>query len=459
MIVQATGDRPELSSDHPSRILEEDGDFRRLILDFSGEPFSSYSPSDLTVSGEGVEESCLAVVLEPPAVEAVVVTSPIFPDTSAIEVAVQIDGNPITAADAGFMTVLIDGERSQQPKMTDEGRFEIPISATPGDHTFEVIIESGYADPAIAAGAVTVSLKPDGPILSLAGDGLHPVAATEFTIPVIIDDEGRRGEIRLLPTEPIVGTDGAKVGAEVAFPDGRSVWSSGDPIPDALTVILDESVQTPENHVMRFVYESHPRDPDGDTRRIPLAVPVDLDHPRNQVLEQIIVAILLALLLLMIWAWLYVINRVAGRIRRPKRDVRWMRFRVEEGWTLPTDPPDATHRRPKHTWSRLEAGRLRAARKTYIFRVWKSPTTELSMSGSRRFIGLVGDGFQATEISGKSRELHESRLHRPIVMVDVSQGPPFEGVVMAPTDPAKPTAKQLTDYARRVLERLSPPDQ
>ena len=458
VIVQATGDAPVLSSDHPSRILEEDGDFRRLTLDFSDEPLSSFSPAEVAVRGEGVDESCLAVVLEPPSLDARIVTSPIFPDTSGIEIEVQVDGNPIAAVDARFMILLIDGKESQQPERTGEGRFEIPISSTAGDHTFEVRIESDYADPAIASGAFTVSLKPDGPILSLVGAGLDPVAATEFTIPITIDDEGRPGEIRLLPTDPIVGTDGAGVSVEVRFPEGRSAWGSSDAEkPRALTVSLGGCVQTPENHAMYLSYESDPSDPGGETRTLPLAVPVAIDCPRNPVLEAIIVVALLLILLLIIWVWLFGINRLAGRIRRP-RGMRYARFRVNEAWTLSADLPVEGHRRPKHTWSRIEAGGLRAVRKTYL-RVWKSPTVELSMAGSRRFIGLVGDGFQATEVSGRSADLSEARLHGPIVLVDVSEGPPFEGVVMAPIDPSRPAEKQLTDHMRRALKRIDPPDQ
>ena len=457
VIVQATGDPPVLSSDHHSRILEEDGDFRRLTLDFSGEPFSSFTTGELEVRGEGVDESCLAVVLEPPSVEARVATSPIFPDTPGVEIEIQVDGNPIAAADARFMTILVDGKESQRPERTGEGRFELPISSTAGDHAFEVRIESDYADSAIAAGTFTVSLKPDGPILSLAGAGIDPVAGTEFTIPITIDDEGRPGEIRLLPTGPVVGTDGAEVSVEVRFPDGRAVWISGDPEPDALTAVLGDSVQTPENHVMYLSYESDPQDPDGETRTIPLTVPVDIDHPRNPVLEAIIVGGILILLLLFIWLWLFGINRIAGRIRRP-RGMRYARFRVNESWTLASDLSDEDHHGIKHTPSRLEARPMLARRKTPL-RVWRVPYVELSMVGSGRLSGLIGAGFDAMEVSGRSEiRLSGNRLHQPIVLVDVSGGPAFKGVVMAPIDPSRPAEKQLTDHVRRALERLPPPD-
>lgn len=458
VIVQATGDPVVLSSDHPSRVLEEDDDFRRLTLDFSDEPLSAFSPAEVEVRGEGVDESCLAIVLEPPSIEARIVTSPIFPDTSHIEIEVEVDGNPITAVDSGFMTLLIDGEEYQQPEMTGEGQFEIPISPSVGDHAFEARIESDHADPAIASGAFTVLLKPDGPILRLVDAGLDLVTDTEFTIPITIDDEGRPGEIRLLRTGPIVGTDGSEVRVEVRFPDGRSVWNSSHPEkPPALMVSLGDSVQTPADHVMRLSYESVPSDPDGETRAIPLAVRVGFDHPRNPVLEAIIVAALLLLLLLIIWAWVYGINRLAGRIRRPRR-TRYARFRVNEDWTLASDIADASHRRIKYIPSRLEAGQLLARRKVPL-RVWQVPYVELSMVGSRQFSGLIGAGFDATEVSNRSEvRLSGNRLHQPIVVVDVSGGTPFNGVVMAPVDPSSPAEDQLTDHVRRVLERLPRPD-
>ncbi len=462
VIIRATGDRPRLSTDHPSAVEEEDGAARRLTLDFSEQPLSSYSPADIAVQGEGVDESCLAVVLNPPALEARVVTSPIFPDTPGVEIQVQTDGTSLAEADEEYLTVSIDGGEHLRPDAVDGGRLRLPPQDEVGDHAFEVRLESLYSDPAIASGAFTVSPKPDGPILGLAGSGLEPVADTEFTIPITIDDEGREGEIRLLPADPIVGTDGAAVSVEVLFPDGSPVWSSGDPLPDALTVVLGDSVQTPEDHVLHFDYESDPSDPAGDLQKIPIAVPVDIDHPRNLVLEAFITAALLFLLLLIIWAWLFGINRIAGRIRRPRR-MRYSRFRVDEGWALAADLTRDSHRSVKHTPGWLKGGRLRATRKTPL-RAWRFPYVDLSMEGSRRFIGMIGGGVVATEISGRSEKLpSESRLHNPIVLVDVSDGPPFEGVVMAPIDSSRdrsrPAEEQLAEHVRRALEQLPRPDQ
>ena len=457
VIVRATGDSPALSSDHPSQTPGEDGVGRTLTLDFSDVPLSSYAPSYVAVRGEGIDEACITLVLETPSLESHVVTSPIFPDSPNIQVRVEVGGIPIPVADVEHLSVSVNGERIVGLETVAEGLFQIPPQSVVGDHRLEVRLESDHAGPAVVVGSFAVSSKPDGPILRLAATGLDPVAATVFTIPIAIDDVGREGEIRLLAADPIIGTDGETVSVELRFPDDTSVWSSGSPKPNALTVILADSVQTPDRHILHLDYESDPSDPAGDLVKISLAVPVDIDHPRNLVLERIIVAVLLALLLLVIWAWLYVINRLAGRIRRPRRDIRWRRFRVDEAWILSADPTGEGHRRPKHTPSRLDAGRLRAKRKTYL-RVWKFPTVELSMDGSRRFIGLVGGGFRATEIQGRSAEFPEARLHGPIVLVDVSAGPPFEGVVMAPTDPSGPTEDQLTGHAARALERLRHPD-
>lgn len=453
VIVQAAGDSPVLATDHPFQSLEGDGPVRRLTLDFSEEPWSAYSPASVAVRGEGVEEACVAAVLEPPSLEARVVTSPIFPD-SPVEVVITANGRTLSVVDEGFLGVSVDGEAVSP--VVEQGTVRIPEQDV-GDHTVEVRLFSDHADPVITSVDFTVSPKPDGPILQLGVYRLAPVTDTQFTIPIIVDDDGRPGEIRLQLTGPIVGTDGSEVTVEVFFPNGGLVWSSGTDRPDALIVILGDSVQTPENHVLRLDYESHPSDPAGDIQTVPLAVQVDIDHPRNLVLERIIVAAMLALLVLVIWVWLYVINRIAGRIRRPRRDIRWIRLRVDEAWTLSSHPAGEGHRRPKHTPSRLDAGQLRAKRKMYI-RVWKSPTVELSIEGSRRFVGLVGDSFQGTEIRGRSAEFPGARLRGPIVLVDVSSGPPFEGVVMAPTDPSRPTEDQLTAHAMRALERLQPPD-
>lgn len=458
VVVRAAGSQAELSTDYSSQPLREEGGRLRLTLDFSDVAFSSVPRSVVAVRGEGIDEACVSFVLETPSLEARILTSPIFPDTQDIRIQVQVDGNPISTEDVKHLTLSIDGEEVARAEVVGEGTFRIPPQAVPGDHTFEATLNSAHAEPAIAMGGFSVTSKPDGPIMRLGRAALDLVASTEFAIPVTIDDVGREGEIRLLPTDPILGTDGEALSVEVRFPNGTSVWSSGSPAPDTLLVILGDSVQTPDNHILHVDYESDPSDPNGETRTIPLSVAVDIDHPRNPVIEAVIVGALLALLLVVIWVWLFGINRIAGRIRRPRR-IRWSRFRVSEGWALTADLQSEGHRRVKHTPSRLEAGRLLAKRKSSLL-AWRFPHVELSMEGSRKFMGVIGEGFDALEISGRSaRLLSESWLRRTVVLVDLAKGPPFEGVVMAPIDPSWPAEDQLTDYVRKALERLPRPEQ
>lgn len=455
VIIRATGDPPELSTGFASRVLEDDGGARRLTLDFAGEPLSSFSPSDLEVRGEGVDEACAVAVIEAPSLEAWVVTSPIFPDGPDIELSVEIDGRIPSAADEGFLTFSIDGEAVEREATGGDG-IRLPGRYEAGSHTFEVRLRSDYADPVIVPGSFIVSPKPDGPILRLVEPGPDPVASTEFIIPITIDDDGRPGYIRLLPADPVRDADGGSVGAVIRFPDGSSEWSSGDPAPGQVVVVLDDSVQTPENHILGFDYESDPADPAGDTRRVTMAVPVDIDHPRNPALERIIVAVFLLVLLAVLWGCLLAVNRIAGRIRRPK-GIRYSRFRVTEEWTLDAEITREDHRPVKHKPSLLEAGRLRARRKTPLL-AWRFPYVELSMEGSRGF-RVVGEGFGITEKPVRSVNLgSESRLRSPIVLVDMSIGPPYEGVVMASIDRARPAEEQLIARVRRALE-MSRPDQ
>ena len=457
VIVRAAGNQAELSSEYSSQTLAEEAGRLQLSLDFSDVVFSSLARSLVAVRGQRIDEACVSFVLETPSLEARILTSPIFPDTRDIRMQIRIDGNPLAADDEKYLNLSIDGEDVARPEAVGGGQFRIPRQRVVGEHEFEVRLESKHAKSAEDGGTFIVTLKPDGPILKLDRAALGPVAATEFTIPIVIDDVDREGQIRLLPVSPILGTDEEEVGVEVRFPNGRSVWSSDTPKPDALTVILSGSVQTPDNHVLHVDYESDPS-ADGDTRTIRLAVPVDIDHPRNLVIEAIIVAGLLALLLLVIWVWLFGINRIAGRIRRPRR-IRWSRFRVSEEWALAADLSSEGHRRVKHSPSRLEAGRLQAKRKSSLL-AWRFPHVELAMEGSRRFIGMIGEGFDALEVSGRSaRLLSESWLRRSVVLVDVSKGPPFEGVVMAPIDPSWPAEEQLTEHVREALEHLQRPEQ
>lgn len=453
VIIRATGDPPELSTGHTARILEDEEGARRLTLDFADEPLSSFSPSDLEVRGEGVDEACAAAVLEPPTLEAQVVTSPIFPDTPDIEFAVRIAGRIPSSADAGFLTISIDGE-DVESEAAGGGGFLAPGRYEEGSRAFEVRLRSDYADPVIVSGSFIVSPKPDGPILWLVEPGPGPVASTEFIIPIIIDDDGRSGEIRLLPVAPIIGADGSEVGVEIFFPDGSTEWSSGESAPDALTVVLDDSVQTPENHALGFGYESDPSDPAGDTQRVAVAVPVDIDHPRNRVLEWIIVAVFLLVLLAVLWGCLLAVNRFAGRIHRPK-GIYYSRFRVTEEGALAAPITREDYRPVKHKPSLLEAGRLRARQKTPLL-AWRFPYVELSMDRSRGF-RMIDDGFGADDKPVPSKKLNsDSRLHHPIVLVDMSVGPPYEGVVMAPIDHASPAEEQLTDRVRRALEMSRP---
>jgi len=455
VIIRATGDPPDLSTGFASRVLEDDGGARRLTLAFAGEPLSSFSPAALEVRGEGVDQACAVAVIEAPSLEARVETSPIFPDGPDIELSVEIDGRIPSAADEGFLTVSVDGE-AVESEATGGGIFRLPGRYEAGGHTFEVRLRSDYADPVVDSGSFIVSPKPDGPILRLAEPGPGPVASTEFIIPITIDDEGRPGEIRLLPAEPVRDADGGSVGAVIRFPDGSSEWSSGDLAPGHVLVVLDDSVQTPENHTLGFDYESDPSDPAGDTRRVTVAVPVDIDHPRNPALERIIVAAFLLVLLAVLWGCLLVVNQFNGRIRRPK-GIRYSRFRVTEEWTLAAPITSEGNRPVKYKPSLLEAGRLRARRKTPLL-AWRFPYWELSMDQSRGF-RVIGEGFDATEKPVRSKRLDSaSRLRSPIVLVDMSSGPPYEGVVMAPIDQASPAEEQLTARVRRALE-ISRPDQ
>ena len=453
VIVRAAGDEPELSTEHPFRGSAEDGAVV-LTLTFSEEaPLSLLSPNEVEVRGERVEKSCWSAALETPSMDVNISTSPIFSNTEDIEIQVEAGVAPLSSADEGFVTVLVDGEPVGF-EMVDDGRLSMPQQYAVGEHTLDVLLESRGAAPADASDIdFEVVRPPDGPIMS-ADSYPDKIEDTEFTIPITIDDEGRPGSIRLLPADPIVGTDGTEVSAEVLFPDGSSEWNSGEPKPDYIVVVLEDSVQTPPNHHFRFGYDSDPSDPAGETRGIPVAVPVGIDHPPNRFLERIIIGAFLLALLVIIWLWLYGINRLAGRIRR-RRKVLYAHFRADltdDGW-VPASGIDP--RLPRYSPSSLRAGRLRVERKT-PFLVWRPPCVVLSLEGRREFIGAVGD----LEVSGRSTDLSERRLDDLIVLVGLS-GPPFEGVVMAPTDPAalKSTEEQLADHVRRALKRLPPPDQ
>ena len=449
VVVVAEGDDAKLSTNHPAFRLDDADRARRITLDYPEAPFT---PAE--VRGEGVDEVCGALVLRTPALTIRVHTSPIFPDTP-VDFSLHADGAPLDQADEPFLEVVLDGG-PVTPERLGRGRFR-SSPLTVGDHTYRVRLLSDHADPASASTTFTVADLPDGPILRVTESRLGSVEATDFAIPIVIEDDGREGEIRLLPADSIVGTDGTEVGVELAFPDGAAAWVSGDSEPVELHVRLDNSVQTPDDHILRFAYVSDPADPAGETREISFEVSVDIDHPRNQTLEAILIGAMLALLLAFIWGWLYGINRIAGRIRRPRRG-RYATFRVGDDWTLVSDLAGADFRRPRHSPARLQAGDLRAVRKT-PWRPWRPPYVRLSLS-ERRFVGMVGSGHEATNVAGRTHDLRsERRLHEPIVVIDVSGGVPHPGVVMAPVDPSTPTEDQLAGYIREALSSIPAPEE
>ncbi len=448
-VVVAEGDSPELSTNHPAHRLEDGDRARRIVLDYSEVPYTSTE-----VHGEGVEEVCGSVVLEVPTLSIRIETSPIFPDTP-IDFSLLTGAAQLAEVDEPFLDFVLDGVLITPPRI-GSGRFRSPPLAV-GDHTFEVRLVSEHSDPATASVTFTVVDLPDGPILRVTEPALGSIEATEFAIPIVIEADGREGEIRLLPVDPILGTDGIPVGIELSFPDGATAWSSGDPEPVELHVRLDRSVQTPDDHILLFAYVTDPADPAGLTRQVPLAVSVSFDHPRNVAVETILIAAMLALLLALIWGWLYGINRVAGRIRRPRR-TRYTTFRVADGWTLVSDLSEAQLRRARHSPSTLQAGDLRAVRKT-PWRPWRPPYVRLSLAG-RRFVGVVGSGRDATNVSDRSPDLRsERRLHEPIVLIDVSGPAPHHGVVIAPVDPSTPTEDQFAGYVRDALASIPAPEE
>ena len=160
-----------------------------------------------------------------------------------------------------------------------------------------------------------------------------------------------------------------------------------------------------------------------------LAIDFEVTPRANPALVAVIVVGLMLLMLALLWAILYGVNRLIGRIPDPRRNrVRYAEFAVEVSPTeygeldmsLAEAPVDSQFRLPRRTPSRLDAGSLRMQRMVSPI-PWLPPYARIGMGtdviGAHQGPGLPGRTL-VTEGSyrGRARD-----ALGPLVVIGLSQ--------------------------------------
>jgi hypothetical protein len=191
-----------------------------------------------------------------------------------------------------------------------------------------------------------------------------------FSIDLQVDPKDG-GELCLTtPTAALTASDGSVINATAAIGGADCVRVEAGPVQ---TVTMDLTLDRSgfAHQVLEMPTRSVPAtNPDRAEDGV-LAIDFQVTPRANPTLVVVIVVALMLLMLALLWAILYGVNRLIGRIPDPRRNrVRYADFVAEMALTehgelevtLAEAPVDSQFRLPRRTSSRLDAGALRMDR-------------------------------------------------------------------------------------------------
>ena len=359
-----------------------------------------------------------------------------------VEFSLQADSQPLTPEQQSQITVFRD-DQELKTVWTDDGTLRDPAAPAPGTHTYRFELRGG--DPAgwvIDSFDVKAEPQPPGPIMELDHARLRPLLGTDLTVPVKTDDTP--GCIELDTAVMVATESGDHVSGQVGFPDRNSTWCSGSNVeqPTDLWVELERQVNTDQGFAVLYVSVSV----QDERQLLEMSVPGPIDRERNPTVERILSILLLLILFALLWLALYGINRRAGRLPRQK-SVRYAEFAVDGSGE--TEIGEDDHRSPRWAAGRIQAGRMRAVRKTPFWRVWHPPYAELSLSDAPSLAVMGGDPVTETP-ARRHRIGHKDRIFESIVLIEEGGS---RGTVMAGIRPDSPAGEQLTRIVDTALDR------
>ena len=373
-----------------------------------GAPFS--------VELSGVVEAC-GFVTAAPATPVVQSTSPSLYQNEPGEFLVVAEG-PHGRLEGPVLGRLQVTSNSGQVAAANESGWAITVPTLPeaADYTVTVEMVSGPGLSQTATGTFALNEQINAPAIvsqpgPVSGEGAGP-----FLVDIQIDPRDG-GELCLVTnsgslTGPEEGTITAT--ADLDGSDCVSVEPGGT---RTVTIGINLDRSGFAHGVLEFQTRSIPSTlPDRSEEGL-LAVDLEVTPRANPILVALIVLGLMLLMLGLLWAIVYGVNRLIGRIPDPRRNrIRYADFVAEVALTeygevaigLAEAPVDTGLRTPRRTPARLDAGRLRVERVVSVL-PWVAPHAEFGLGtdliGAHLGPGLPGRSvFIEERFRGRARD-------------------------------------------------------
>lgn len=322
----------------------------------------------------------------------------------------RLEGEVLTRLDVETDTGRVSGPDD------DRWTLEVPTLPATGEVTLDVTIQSGPGLTATTPASFALNEPSNAPEIL----GQPAPYSGEGTGPFLIDlqvDPGDGGELCLArDVWEMTGAEGETITATADLEGSTCVQlAAGGTETVTMAVDLDRSGFAHE--VLEFPTRSTASDlPERNVEGL-LSLDFQVTPRANPVLVGTIVLCLMLLMLALLWAIVYGVNRLIGRIPDP----RWNRVRyadfvaamslnehreVEIG--IAETPVDTDFHTPRRTPARLDAGRLEVERRVSVL-PWVAPHARFGM-GTELIGAHLGPGlpgrivFTETAFQGRARE-------------------------------------------------------
>lgn len=279
--------------------------------------------------------------------------------------------------------------------------WPIAVAVLPIEPGFELLVELS-SDPGLTASttqAFTLNEQINAPAIvaqppPISGEGTGP-----FQVQLQIDPRDG-GELCLLSTTSEMSDAGGEPITVTASLEGSECiqLDAGETTAAMMEITLDRGGFA--HDVLEFQTRAVPSTRPDRSEEGALALDLEVTPRANPALVAIIVAGLMLVMLGLIWAILYGVNRLIGRIPDPRRNrIRYANFVAE---LAPNDhgdllvglaemPVDSEFRIPRRTPGRLDAGRLVMERIVSVA-PWMAPYARIGM-GTDLVATHQGPGF------------------------------------------------------------------
>lgn len=396
--------------------------------DASGTIETSLAPTGrpFQVEFTGVEDACAFATAVPPVPEVAALTPTLYQEEPG-EFTVTLDGphGPLAGDDlAGIQVTASEG--TTQPGADG---WTVTVPALPTTESFEltVDVQAGVLPPTEASATFTLNEHLRAPRVTgqpapVIGEGSGPFQVT-------LEVDGQDGGTLCLEESPsqLTAADDQPVAVTATLEGGHCLEVPAGPgQTHILEIDLDR--QTFVSGVLPVEYRSTSSSSPDQFETGQLAVDLELTPVADTALVAAIVAGLLVLLGGLLWATLYGVNRMVGRIPDPRRHgVRFADFTAEVrsdehgGYLidLVKAPIDRDLRPPRRTPSELRAGRLGLSRRVPLL-PWRAPYAELS-SGSDLVAADLGRGMlQRTVVGSGAVRARPGDALGPVVALGIS---------------------------------------